>query len=168
MNNSAISVRPMTLADNEPVADLIEGWRSHEAFKLRQHYERYVSEAVAECDGALVGWVSYNIHECNPDVIAEYEDSTEIWMYVVEIYTSPEARRLGVGRALMRYAEEQGRRARVRYSILMPEADDNTPSGIRQDLMEFYRELGYVLMQPSSDHAGYRKPWLMGLALQGI
>lgn len=165
MTHPEILVRPMTSTDNDDVADLIASWRPTESFGMRQHYERYVLEAVAERDGLIVGWISYKIKDCNPEVLEEYEDSTEKWLYVVEIFTAPTIRLAGVGRALMRYAERQGRDACVRHSVLMPEADDAAPGGVRSDLMAFYTSLGYELMKPSPKHHPHSAPWLMGLEL---
>lgn len=155
----------MESTDYEAVADLIGKWRPREIYRLRTHAERYSLEAVAEHGGRIIGWISYKIKECNPDVLAEYEDSAEEWLYVVEVYTSPAERRHGVGRALMRHVEAEGKAAGVRHSVLMPEADGSTPSGIAQDLMEFYGALGYELMTPSPKHHGAANPWLMGLEL---
>jgi GNAT superfamily N-acetyltransferase len=155
----------MNSNDNYAVADLIEEWRPREAYQLRQHYERYEIEAVAELAGEIVGWVSYKIKQCNPEVLEVYEDSTEEWLYIVEVFISPRVRRLGVGRALLRFAEEGGRASGVRYSVLMPAADEGTESGLQQDLLEFYSSLGYDLMKPSKRYEPHGKPWLMGLEL---
>ncbi|MFI8413744.1 GNAT family N-acetyltransferase [Paeniglutamicibacter gangotriensis] len=165
MENTDIFIRPMESTDNEAVADLIEEWRDFEALNLRQHYDRYTLDAVAECAGRIVGWISYKIKDCNPDVLAEYEDSAEDWLYVVEVYASPSERRGGIGQALMRYVEAEGRAAGVRHSVLMPEADHRTAHGLDQGIYEFYRALGYDLMKPSPKHQGAVAPWLMGLRL---
>lgn len=165
MMNQVILVRPMSHDDNESVADLIEDWRPQEAYQLRRYYERDLFEAVAELEGQIVGWISYKIKVCNPQVLAEYEDSTEDWLYVVEVFTSRAVRRSGVGRALMRYAEHEGRAAGVRHSVLMPAADHSTESGLQQDLLEFYESLGYRLMKPSIRYEANSMPWLMGLEL---
>lgn len=155
----------MESTDHEAVADLIEEWRDRGAFNLRQHYERYTLDAVAERAGRIVGWISCKIKECNPEVLEAYEDSAEDWLYVVEVYTAPSERRAGIGRALMRYVEAEGRAAGVRHSVLMPEADHRTAHGLDQGLYEFYRALGYELMTPSPKHQGAVDPWLMGLKL---
>lgn len=155
----------MESTDHEAVADLIEEWRQFEALNLRQHYERYTFDAVAERANQIVGWISYKIKECNPEVLAEYEDSAEDWLYVVEVYASPTERRQGIGRALMRYAEAEGRAAGVRHSVLMPEADDSAAHGLDRTLYEFYQALGYELMTPSPKHQGAVEPWLMGIEL---
>jgi GNAT superfamily N-acetyltransferase len=155
----------MNRGDHDAVADLIEDWRPQEAYRLKEHYSRYDLEAVAERAGQIVGWINYKITACNPEVLKEYEDSAERWLYVVEVFAAPAPARSGIGRALMRYVESEGRAAGVRHSVLMPEADDSTPSGLRSDLIEFYGSLGYRLMQPSPKYQANSKPWLMGLQL---
>lgn len=155
----------MESTDRTAVADMIAPWRPSEIYRLRTHAARSTRDAVAERGGRVVGWISYKIKACNPEVLAEYEDRAEGWLYVVEVYTAPTERRRGTGRALMRYVEAEGRSSGVRHSVLMPAADDSTPSGIDQDLLDFYGDLGYQLMKPSPKYHGEADPWLMGLEL---
>ncbi|MFC0421940.1 GNAT family N-acetyltransferase [Glutamicibacter ardleyensis] len=154
----------MNSDDNFYVADLIQEWRPTEARYLEHSYPRDTLDVVATVDEQIVGWISYKIKPCNPDVLATYEDSTENWLYIVEVFVSPSSRRHGVGSQLLSFAEAQGKSADVRYSIVMPEAGDGA-HGFTPGLYEFYNERGYELMEPSRKNYSGAEPWLMGLKL---
>ncbi len=164
MNQSKVNVRDMTPDDNCDVAELIQEWRATEARYLEQSYSRSTLDAVATIDEQIVGWISYKINPCNSDVLAEYEDSAEHWLYIVEVFVSPSCRRQGVGNKLLSFVEAQGKSASVRYSIVMPEAGVGA-YGFTPGLYEFYKERGYELMEPSRKNYHGTEPWLMGLKL---
>lgn len=163
MTSPAFPVRPMTVSDYSALADLIGEWRPGHVYKLRARLLRSTLDAVAVLDGEIVGWISYKITRCNSDLIAEYESSSERWLYVVEMYVNKAMRGRRIGESLLSFVEDQGRRQGVRYSILMPEQGMGA-AGFTEGLYEFYSRNSYRLMQPSPEWEG-RDPWIMGLQL---
>ena len=164
MNRSIVEVRDMSPVDNFEVAELIQVWRQTKARYFEQSYSRSTLDAVATINEQIVGWISYKIKPCNPDVLSEYEDSAEHWLYIVEVFVSPSNRGHGVGNKLLSFTEAQGKSAGTRYSIAMPEAGGGA-HGFTPGLYEFYNERGYELMEPSRKNYPGTEPWLMGLKL---
>ena len=110
-----ISVRPIRASDREQWAPL---WDGYNLFYERPNFPGEITDAtwgrfldpsepvhaaVAELDGRIVGLVHYLYHR-NTTMIEDV-------CYLQDLFTAPEARGLGVGRALIEYAYAQAAKA---------------------------------------------------------
>lgn len=111
----AISIRELEPADREQWQPL---WDGYNLFYERPNLPREITEAawarfldpsepmhaaVAELDGKIVGIVHYLYHRSTTSV--------ELVCYLQDLFTAPEARGLGVGRALIEHVYDEAAKA---------------------------------------------------------
>jgi GNAT superfamily N-acetyltransferase len=123
-----IIMRPLRPEDREQWQPL---WDGYNMFYERPNLPREITEAtwdrffdpgepmfaaVAELDGKLVGLVHYLYHRSTTSV--------ELVCYLQDLFTAPEARGMGIGRALIEHVYDEAARAGSRR-VYWQTADDN-------------------------------------------
>ncbi|BCW69989.1 GNAT family N-acetyltransferase [Arthrobacter sp. NicSoilB8] len=143
-------IRCATAADTASVADLIEGWRPDESYRMRTgRRTQRDPEWVAIANGKTLGWLEGR-HE-QPEIwkhLAEYANSPEgrRCSYIKEVFVSLEGRSLrGVGSALLAGFEEEARTYGNTLIVLNP---DSSAPGLEEKLRIFYAKNGYYLPEP--------------------
>lgn len=121
-------MRPLRPEDREQWQPL---WDGYNMFYERPNLPREITEAtwdrffdpgepmfaaVAELDGKLVGLVHYLYHRSTTSV--------ELVCYLQDLFTAPEARGMGIGRALIEHVYDEAARAGSRR-VYWQTADDN-------------------------------------------
>jgi GNAT superfamily N-acetyltransferase len=144
--NAAPFIRPVRLEDAAEIAELsgqlgypVSASEMSDRLSQALGDPNYVISVAEATDGSLLGWIG-----------AEYRFLLELGeeVEIVGLVVRQEARRLGVGKALLAAAEEwaQGRglhSVRVRSNVLRPESHP------------FYERMGYTRVK--TQHC-YRKP----------
>jgi putative acetyltransferase len=146
--NTAIDVRPFTAADAAEVRDLFvkvnrllappdmkeafEGYIARSLEEEIDHVEAYYRER----DGGF--WVA----DDGDRVVGMFglEPASATAMELRRMYVDPNARRRGIARTMLRYAEDECRR-RNRYTL------DLSTSELQGDALSFYRTSGYQLVR---------------------
>jgi GNAT superfamily N-acetyltransferase len=123
-----IIMRPLRPEDREQWQPL---WDGYNMFYERPNLPREITEAtwdrffdpgepmfaaVAELDGKLVGLVHYLYHRSTTSV--------ELVCYLQDLFTAPEARGMGIGRALIEHVYDEAARAGSRR-VYWQTAEDN-------------------------------------------
>ncbi len=132
-----MNVRLAGAADAAAVADILNHYIRHTTVSFKPHeysqsdVERLIGDApalfVAEADGRIVGYATYNQFRNGPGYARTMEHS---------ILLAPDARGLGAGRALMAAVEEHARRAGV--GSLWAGVSGENPDGVA-----FHRAIGF-------------------------
>jgi GNAT superfamily N-acetyltransferase len=123
-----IIMRPLRPEDREQWQPL---WDGYNMFYERPNLPREITEAtwdrffdpgepmfaaVAELDGKLVGLVHYLYHRSTTSV--------ELVCYLQDLFTAPEARGMGIGRALIEHVYDEAARAGSRRVYWQTTADN--------------------------------------------
>ena len=153
-----IDIRAFCAADRDAVRDLFIGInRSIAPAPLKEKFETYITRALAEeidCISDYYGerdggfWVA----ESRGEVVGMFglEPDGPAAMELRRMYVSPEARRRGIARRMLHFAENECRRRNIRSLTL-------STSELQGEALALYRAAGYQLQKEEIAEAASNK-----------
>lgn len=157
-----MEVRESRWGDMEAIGELLAPWDRDLGWKYLKRRGRVSKrEFVAEDAGGIVGWISCHHGSTAWANLAAYEDRPDNWAcsWLVKFYVQEARRSGGIGALLLETFEDDAQNAGRDLVVVFPDE-----TGDKERLRSFYRDHGYELMDPRSDHSRM-PPWLMAKTL---
>ncbi|HMB46840.1 MAG TPA: GNAT family N-acetyltransferase [Afifellaceae bacterium] len=153
-----IEIRPYAVADSEPVCALFAIVnRSIAPPHLKQVFEDYIARSIDEEIGRIGEYYaqrhgSFWVAKDGTDLVGMFglERPDAESMELRRMYVSPDARRRGIGRELLRFAEDHARSLDIRQLHL-------STSELQEAALSLYRKAGYDLVRTELADAASNK-----------
>lgn len=158
MSDVAITIRPFCDADRDAVRDLfIRVNRSLAPAALKEKFEAYIARSLAEEIGRIADYYG----ERNGGFWVAESAGTVVGMFGLEpdgpdamelrrMYVAPEARRRGIARQMLEFAENECRRRGLQSLTL-------STSELQGEALALYRAAGYRLQKEEIAEAASNK-----------
>ncbi|TQS88574.1 N-acetyltransferase [Arthrobacter sp. TS-15] len=157
-----MDIRRANRGDQVAIGNLIFDWDQDNGQRYQDGRGRVSErEFVAEDAEGIVGWISGQHGSGAWANLAAFEDQPDYWAcsFIVKLFVRWERQSGGIGGLLLDAFEMDAQEAGRDLVVVHPDE-----TGDKERLRNFYRDHGYVLMDPSSDHSR-TPPWLMAKSL---
>lgn len=153
-----IAIRPFRAADREPVRDLfIRVNRSIAPAPLKEKFEAYIARALAEEIDRIADYYGersggFWVAESTDTIVGMFglEPDGPTAMELRRMYVAPEARRRGIARQMLTFAEDECRRRGTQSLTL-------STSELQGEALALYRAAGYRLQKEEIAEAASNK-----------